>query len=106
MPQYQICHSPRLSGEVKISTSKNAVLPILAAAMLTQDEVVIHETPRLTDVGHMVDILRLCGAEAQEEGSDTQVKCASVFSPGESALLRTMRASVLVMGPQLARTGE
>ena len=106
MPQYQICHSPRLSGEVNVSTAKNAALPILAAALLTQEETLLHQMPRLTDVSHMLDILRSCGAEVAREGPDVRIRSVAVDSPRESALLRTMRASVLVLGPLVARNGE
>lgn len=106
MPQYQIAHSPRLSGEVRVSAAKNAVLPILAASLLTREEIVIHDTPDLTDVRHMLEILRSCGAEAAMEGKNVRVRAACVQSPRESGLLRTMRASVLALGPLLGRTGE
>lgn len=105
MPQYRIAQSPRLSGEVPVSTSKNAVLPILAAALLTREEVLIRQVPALTDVRHMVEILAACGAETKEEGGTVRIRAESAGSPGENTLLRTMRASVLVMGPLLARTG-
>ena len=105
MPQYQIAQSARLSGEVPVSTSKNAVLPILAAALLTREEVLIRQVPALTDVRHMVEILAACGAETKEEGGTVRIRAESAGSPGENTLLRTMRASVLVMGPLLARTG-
>lgn len=106
MPKYLIRHSPRLSGEVHISTAKNAVLPILAASLLTHEEIVIHETPLLTDTRHMVEILRICGAEAAFSGTDVRIRALATGSPKENALLRTMRASVLVLGPLLARNGE
>ena len=106
MAQYRICHSPRLSGEVQISTAKNAVLPILAASLLTQEEVLLHQMPRLTDVDHMLGILHSCGAEAETEGTDARVRCVAVNSPDDHALLRTMRASVLALGPLAARNGE
>ena len=105
MAQYRICHSPRLSGEVSVSTAKNAVLPIIAAALLTQEEVIIHQTPRLTDVEHMLGILRSCGAETETEGTDARVRALAVDSPADHGLLRTMRASVLVLGPLAARNG-
>ena len=106
MPQYRICHSPRLSGEVQISTAKNAVLPILTAALLTQEEVIIHRMPRLTDVQHMLGVLRSCGAETDTENESARVRCVAVNSPSDHALLRTMRASVLALGPLAARNGE
>lgn len=106
MAQYRICHSPRLSGEVQISTAKNAVLPILAASLLTQEEVILHQMPRLTDVDHMLGILRSCGAETETDGADARVRCVAVDSPSDHALLRTMRASVLILGPLAARNGQ
>ena len=106
MAQYRICHSPRLSGEVQISTAKNAVLPILAASLLTQEEVILHQMPRLTDVDHMLGILRSCGAETETDDADARVRCVAVDSPSDHALLRTMRASVLVLGPLAARNGQ
>ena len=106
MAQYQISQSPRLSGEVAVSTSKNAALPILAASLLTQEEILIHRSPLLTDVRHMMDILSVCGAEASLEKNDARIRAISVDSPGENALLRTMRASILVLGPLIARNQE
>ncbi len=106
MAQYRIFHSPRLSGEVQISTAKNAVLPILTAALLTQEEVILHQMPRLTDVDHMLGILRSCGAETETDSADARVRCVAVDSPSDHALLRTMRASVLILGPLAARNGQ
>ncbi|MBE5786668.1 MAG: UDP-N-acetylglucosamine 1-carboxyvinyltransferase [Clostridiales bacterium] len=106
MPHYLIHPSPRLSGEVEISTSKNAVLPILAASLLTREEVILHRMPQLTDTRHMLEILQVCGAEVQKEGSDVRIRALAIDSPRENPLLRTMRASVLVLGPLAARNGE
>ena len=105
MAQYRMEHSPRLSGEAPVSTAKNAALPILAAALLTQEEVILHQIPDLTDITHMLDILRSCGAEAERSGGDVRVRAVCAGNPGDQGLLRTMRASVLIMGPLLARTG-
>ncbi|MBR1584392.1 MAG: UDP-N-acetylglucosamine 1-carboxyvinyltransferase, partial [Clostridia bacterium] len=105
MPQYRMIQSPRLSGETVVSTSKNAVLPILAAALLTREEVLIRQTPQLTDVAHMLEILRACGAEAYLQDRTARVRAVAVGSPQDHALLRTMRASVLALGPLLARNG-
>lgn len=57
MATYLIRHTPRLSGEVEVSTAKNAVLPILAAGLLTEDPLIIKEVPRITDVETLVSIL-------------------------------------------------
>lgn len=105
MPQYQISHSPRLSGEVPISTAKNAVLPILAACLMTKEEIILHQVPLLTDTGHMLDILSVCGAEIKREGRDVCLRSLSPKSPLENELMRTMRASVLVLGPLTTRCG-
>jgi len=50
MPTYLIRHAQRLSGEVEVSTAKNAVLPILAAGLLTEDPLIVREVPKITDV--------------------------------------------------------
>lgn len=106
MPQYLIAHSPRLSGEINVSTAKNAVLPILAAALLTPEETVIHQVPKLTDVDHMERILRACGAETEKQGADIRVRAQAVGNPRDTRDMRSMRASVLILGPLMARTGE
>lgn len=106
MPQYRIGFSPRLSGDVPIATAKNAVLPILAASLLTKEETVIHHVPRLTDTDNMLSLLRSCGGEACLENGSAVLRGAAPRSPQDDGLLRTMRASVLVMGPLLARCGE
>ena len=97
---------PPIIGGSQGQHIQNAVLPILAAALLTQEEVIIHETPRLTDVQHMLELLRQCGAEAEQRQHDIRVRAIGVGSPRDGALLRTMRASVLILGPLLARSGE
>ena len=106
MPQYLIAHSPRLSGEISVSTAKNAVLPILAAALLTPEEVIVHRAPELTDVDHMTRLLRACGAETERRGADIRVRAQAVGSPRDTGEMRSMRASVLILGPLMARTGE
>ena len=105
MPQYQIGFSPRLTGEVSIATAKNAVLPILAAALLTEEEMVIRSVPHLTDTENMMKILVSCGAEVRMEDRNAVIRALSPMSPQDESLLRTMRASVLVLGPLLSRCG-
>ncbi len=106
MAQYTIQHTSKLSGEVRIGASKNAVLPILAAALLTQEEVFIQSVPDLSDVRNMCQILSLCGASVQQEAGGIRICAQHVHTPGQQDILRTMRASVLVLGPLLARCGE
>lgn len=106
MAVYSIQHSPKLSGDVRVSTSKNAVLPILAAALLTQEEVFIQNVPQLSDVENMCRILSQCGAEVRMEQEGVRVCARQIESPRQQDALRTMRASVLILGPLLARCGE
>ena len=106
MPQYLIRQSPKLSGEVPVSTAKNAALPMMAAALLTNEEVILHRMPHLTDTLHMTRILTSCGAQAAWEGDDLSIRAEGAGSPTDEAALRSMRASVLVLGPLAARSGE
>jgi UDP-N-acetylglucosamine 1-carboxyvinyltransferase len=98
----------RLKGEVRISGAKNAALPILAGALLTREPVVIGNVPHLRDVTTMIELLGRLGAEATvHDGMQLEVNAARVDNynaPYE--LVRTMRASVLVLGPLLSRFGQ
>ena len=106
MATYLIRHTPRLSGEVEVSTAKNAVLPILAAGLLTEDPLIIKEVPRITDVETLVSILRDCGAEVNRSGADLSVCALQPQSPQNEERMRKLRASILILGPILARTGS
>ena len=105
MAIYRIRHCARLSGEVNIHTSKNAVLPILCAGLLTQDTLTIERVPALTDVDTLTAILRECGASVRRDDRCISLGTEEPNSPHSQDLLGRMRASVLVMGPLLARTG-
>ena len=107
MSIYHVQKSPPLSGVVELSTSKNSLLPILAATLLTGDEVVIHKMAGLTDVHIMCELLQALGAKLTLRGSDAVIRCdeiASSEAPDE--LVQKMRASFLLMGPLLARFGS
>ena len=98
----------RLQGEVRISGAKNAALPELCAALLTDQPVVLENVPRLQDVATMVTLIRNMGVQV-ERGDDGTVRVdASRLSSPEAPyeLVKTMRASVLALGPLLARFGE
>jgi len=101
-------NSGPLQGKVRISGSKNAVLPILAASLLNDQASIIEDVPPLKDVGVISEVLESLGAtvETIEEGTlrITAKEIKSVEAPYE--LVRKMRASFLVMGPLLARCGE
>ena len=101
-------NSGPLTGRVRISGAKNAVLPILAASLLNDQTSVIEDVPPLRDVGVISEVLESLGAtvEAVEEGT---LKISAKEITGHEApyeLVRKMRASFLVMGPLLARCGK
>lgn len=107
MATYRIRHCERLSGETTVHSAKNAVLPLLCGALLTRESVTIEQVPRLTDVRTLTDILRDCGVLMHQDAREKTltVTAEEAHSPRREELLRKMRASVLVMGPLLARTG-
>jgi UDP-N-acetylglucosamine 1-carboxyvinyltransferase len=96
-----------LTGEVRISAAKNAALPLLAASLLSEAPVVLENVPRLADVDTILELLRGLGTEAGPADGATAVQTKrlhSVEAPYE--LVSTMRASVLVLGPLVARAGR
>ncbi len=97
-----------LHGSVRISGAKNAALPELCAALLTADPVTLTNVPSLQDVSTMVRLIRNMGVDVQrhEDGS-VRVDTSALSSPeAPYELVKTMRASVLALGPLLARFGE
>lgn len=105
MATYRIHHCEQLSGECSIHSAKNAVLPILCAALMTREPVTIERVPQLTDVETLLEILTECGASMSRNGDELTLWTDEPHSPTSENLLSRMRASVLVMGPLLARTG-
>ena len=96
-------------GEVEISGSKNAVLPIMAAALLADGECEITEVPALKDVEVMCELLRSLGSEVYEDYKNKVIRITTPDNAAEEApneLVKKMRASVLVMGPILAKKGR
>jgi UDP-N-acetylglucosamine 1-carboxyvinyltransferase len=104
----EIIGGSRLSGEVAISGAKNATLPILAATLLAEGPVVLQNVPHLNDVTTTVKLLRRMGVEITfHDGVKIEIDSSSIsqfVAPYE--LVRTMRASILVLGPMLSRFGE
>jgi UDP-N-acetylglucosamine 1-carboxyvinyltransferase len=92
-----------LRGEVTISGAKNAVLPIMAATLLTGETCVIRKVPDLSDVKFMGQILTSLGAEVKFEGNSLTVCAARVKGIGDYDLIRKMRGSICILGPLLAR---
>jgi len=105
MATYRIRHCERLSGEVSIHAAKNAVLPLMCAGLLTREPVTIEHVPVLTDVSILREILSDCGVSIRQDEGALTLWSEEPHSPTAGDLLSRMRASVLVMGPLLARTG-
>jgi UDP-N-acetylglucosamine 1-carboxyvinyltransferase len=95
-----------LSGTIYTSGSKNSALPILAATLLTRDQCIIRRVPDLSDTNYMVQILASLGAQVERASGVVIVEADNVKSEAPYELVRKMRASICVMGPLLARTGE
>lgn len=98
----------RLNGTVKISGAKNAALPILLASILTDKENKIHNVPNLKDVDTTCQLLKGAGVRVEKSGDGQVIVDASRINNTEASydLVRTMRASVMVLGPLLARLGK
>ena len=113
MDQIRVHGGRPLNGRLPISGAKNAALPLMAASLLTAEPLTLANVPRLADIASMASILRQLGvridiAEGIEVGGDTLTLSAEeiVSTVAPYDLVRKMRASVLVLGPLLARFGE
>jgi UDP-N-acetylglucosamine 1-carboxyvinyltransferase len=98
----------QLSGSVEVEGNKNAALPLLAACLLTEEECVLTNVPRISDVEVMARLLLDVGAEVEGIGSTTlRVRCPNVTNhEPDGALVGRLRGSVLLLGPLLARRGR
>jgi UDP-N-acetylglucosamine 1-carboxyvinyltransferase len=95
-----------LHGRVRISGSKNASLPIMAASLLTQEPVILRNVPRIIDTGVMSDILRALGGSVDDLGDGRMVlKSDGLSGEVTPELGRRMRASIVLLGPLVARVG-
>jgi UDP-N-acetylglucosamine 1-carboxyvinyltransferase len=95
-----------LHGDVQISGAKNAVLPIMAATLLTAEKCVIRRVPKLSDVEFMGRILTSLGADVKIEGNTLTVQAAKITGHGDYDLIRKMRGSICILGPLLGRLGK
>jgi UDP-N-acetylglucosamine 1-carboxyvinyltransferase len=97
-----------LSGAVEVEGNKNAALPLLAACLLTTEECVLHNVPRIGDVEVMARLLLDLGAEVDGIGSPTlRIRCPAILKDEpDPALVGRLRGSVLLLGPLLARKGS
>ncbi|MBM3297047.1 MAG: UDP-N-acetylglucosamine 1-carboxyvinyltransferase [Candidatus Aminicenantes bacterium] len=97
----------RLKGRVKISGSKNAVLPAIAASLLTREKIKLHNVPLVKDVHTILTLMNGLGAEYGLRRNSLTLQAEKILSAEASyELVRAMRASILVLGPMLARSGK
>jgi UDP-N-acetylglucosamine 1-carboxyvinyltransferase len=107
MDRFLITGGKRLEGEVRISGAKNAALPLLAATLLATTPITLTNVPRLKDVSTLIKLIQGLGVTVHYEGDTVTVDTSTLnnqFAPYE--LVKTMRASILVLGPLLARYGD
>ncbi|MDD4564511.1 MAG: UDP-N-acetylglucosamine 1-carboxyvinyltransferase [Eubacteriales bacterium] len=109
MAKFLVEKSSSLHGEIEVSGSKNAVLPIMAASILTDEKCQIMDAPVLRDVDVMCRLLESIGSQVKvnyEEGT-VEIETSSIIAKeAPYELVKKMRASILVMGPLLSRTGQ
>ena len=103
MDQFIIHGGTSLKGSIEVDSAKNAVLPIIAASILTDEEVVIEKLPDIVDVHKMIDILRQMGADIEYSGTSVTIKgpLSSIEIP--SNLAKDIRSSIFMLGSLLAR---
>ena len=107
MEKYIIEGGRPLFGEVEIQSAKNAVLPLLAAAVLTGERVVIHKCPRIADVLNMVGILGELGCNTKFDGNDLVIDSADAANHEiPSSLAKELRSSVFMLGSVVSRFGR
>jgi UDP-N-acetylglucosamine 1-carboxyvinyltransferase len=107
MDKLRITGGVPLQGRVAMAGAKNAALPIMAAALLTRDEVRLSNVPQLADVSTMGKLLRGMGATVERSDTEVALRAAQLTSTeAPYELVKTMRASVLVLGPLVARAGQ
>src|SRR5258706_2353695 len=97
----------RVEGEIRVAGAKNAALPILCAALLTPEPLVLSNVPRLNDVRTMQTLLGQMGVKAERDDGTLTIEAGRVDWPlAPYELVKTMRASILALGPLVARCGE
>ncbi len=107
MDKFLIEGPSRLSGEVRISGAKNAALPCLAAALLTSEPVQLTNLPNVGDIRTLGKLLQHIGARVEKDATAATIEAHTIGSADAPyELVKTMRASVLVLGPLLARSGS
>ncbi|MDO5102777.1 MAG: UDP-N-acetylglucosamine 1-carboxyvinyltransferase [Lautropia sp.] len=107
MDKLKIFGGRPLHGEVRASGAKNAALPILCASLLTAEPLRLSNVPQLRDIATTIRLLDLLGVKVEREGEQLTLQADALTSTeAPYELVKTMRASILVLGPLLARFGE
>src|SRR5690242_4767414 len=107
MDKFVIRGGKPLEGEIPVSGAKNSALPALAACLLTKDEVKLNRIPRVRDIRTMEKLLNYIGAGVQVHGGQVVVRAGALDKPeAPYDLVKTMRASSLVLGPLVGRSGR
>ncbi len=107
MDKFKIQGGAALQGTLPVSGAKNSALPALAASLLTEDEVLLTRIPQVKDIKTMEGLVEYTGAELKDDGGRVTIRAANLATPeAPYEIVKTMRASSLVLGPLVARTGR
>ena len=107
MEKYEIIGGNRLDGKINIESAKNAVLPMLAGAILTDEDVVIKNCPDIADVKSMIKILKSLGVKTRFEGKNLIINAANISSYTiPPTLTGELRSSVFMLGALISRVGK
>lgn len=108
MAKLEIIGSKKISGTIKVAGNKNSVLPIMAASLLTNQTCILENVPDISDVVSMAKLLEIAGAKiSRPEKSKLVISCNEIVSEVfPSSITEKLRASVLLLGPMLARVGK
>lgn len=107
MDKLRISGGHPLHGDITISGAKNAALPILCASLLSSDAILLENVPGLRDIDTTLKLLDILGVRQSRNGSQLELQADNISSPeAPYELVKTMRASILVLGPLLARFGQ
>jgi UDP-N-acetylglucosamine 1-carboxyvinyltransferase len=107
LSKFLVTGGKELQGKVDVSGAKNAILPIIAASILTSDKVILEEAPDLLDVQVMSQVIESLGGKVKRNGKKIYIsnkEIQSIEAPFD--LISKMRASIVIMGPMLARKGR
>jgi UDP-N-acetylglucosamine 1-carboxyvinyltransferase len=105
--KFRIQGGTPLEGEIQVSGSKNSALPALAASLLTGDKITLDRIPPVRDIRTMIELLRHTGAQVHQDGCRVIVEARNIACPeAPYEVVKTMRASSLVLGPLVARCGR